>query len=244
MVEKTGFNRLPGFSPYYRMAFLFFILFAIPITIDSQDYRFRHFNSGNGLPQPFIYSISQDSKGYLWIGTGSGLARFNGFEFENFTTLDSLADDFISCAISVGDQMWFGHMNGKLTHYNGKEFKPVNLPGNIQSPVTGMTKDHEGTLWISTYSDGVLKLKNETTIELYPFEEQLPVKCIGHIKSNELLLGTSNGLLHCRIINNKTVVDPIPDIPGSRISSIKKAANNGFLVATEEDGIFQVIRGS
>lgn len=242
MAEKEISHSFLDFIRKIRRAFLILTFSLIIIHGYAQDYQFRHFNSNDGLPQPFIYSISQDSKGYLWVGTGSGLARFNGFEFENFTTLDSLAGDFISCSLNVGDQMWFGHTNGRLTRYDGKKFNPVNVPD--QSPITGMVKDVNDNLWVSTYSDGLLKVETTTnSVFHYTFQDKFLIRCLGIINSSELLLGTANGLLHCHIRNNKAEVSIITDVPAVKISSIKKTATSYFLVATEEDGIYQIIPG-
>lgn len=38
----------------------------------------------DGLPQSFIQKIYQDSKGYLWVATQDGIAKFNGHEFKSF----------------------------------------------------------------------------------------------------------------------------------------------------------------
>src|SRR4029450_5388652 len=34
-----------------------------------------------GLPSGNVLSIAQDREGYLWLGTNSGLVRFDGFQF-------------------------------------------------------------------------------------------------------------------------------------------------------------------
>lgn len=49
----------------------------------------------DGLPQPQIFKIYQDSRGYLWICTKGGLRKFDGMDFENYTIKDGLEDDFI-----------------------------------------------------------------------------------------------------------------------------------------------------
>ncbi len=41
-------------------------------------------NSDNGLSQNSVYAIFKDSKGFLWIGTGDGLNRYDGKEFVAF----------------------------------------------------------------------------------------------------------------------------------------------------------------
>ena len=47
----------------------------------SQNFRFLNFSVEQGLCDNFIYNIIQDSHGYLWLGTGEGICRFDGFTF-------------------------------------------------------------------------------------------------------------------------------------------------------------------
>jgi len=43
---------------------------------------FNFYSVNDGLSQSTIYSIYQDKQGYIWLGTGDGLCRFNGYEFK------------------------------------------------------------------------------------------------------------------------------------------------------------------
>lgn len=43
-------------------------------------YQFRYINTANGLSNNSVYSILVDSEGYLWVGTQSGLNRYDGYE--------------------------------------------------------------------------------------------------------------------------------------------------------------------
>jgi ligand-binding sensor domain-containing protein len=53
------------------------------------DKAFTHFvmnqwSIHDGLPQISALALAQDRTGYLWVGTQSGLARFDGVRFVNF----------------------------------------------------------------------------------------------------------------------------------------------------------------
>ena len=125
-----------------------------------QDYNFRNFGSYEGLAQSYIYSITQDAHGYLWICTGDGVSRYNGFMFENFGTADSLADNFANQTITDGEWLWFGHMNGGISYFDGKRFHKVIIPETNVSPITDFSKNPDGSTWASTLSDGFLELFN------------------------------------------------------------------------------------
>jgi len=148
---------------YSRLAgrwkdFLLIFFAVISGNVSSQDYTFRNFITDDGLAQPYVYSIVQDDLGYLWVGTGNGLSRYNGIVFETFTTADSLADNFITSGISEGKCAWFGHMNGGLSYFDGKKFRPSGLNLTGSGPVTHFAKDPDGEIWLSTYSDGLMRI--------------------------------------------------------------------------------------
>jgi ligand-binding sensor domain-containing protein/serine phosphatase RsbU (regulator of sigma subunit) len=209
-----------------------------------QDYNFRNFNSAEGLAHSYVYSINQDSRGYLWIGTGNGLSRYNGFVFENYTTTDSLADNFISCSISDGEYMWFGHMNGSLSFFDGGKLHSVKMPQPDLSPITHFAKSPDGQIWASTYSDGILKLDRKIGVtKRNLFKDQVFIISFDFLNDNELLVGTNTGLLHSRLKESGEIeiIRTFTEIPESKVMCIQKMRNkSGFYIATENDGIFQI----
>jgi ligand-binding sensor domain-containing protein/serine phosphatase RsbU (regulator of sigma subunit) len=227
-----------------RKTILLFFLSILTNQTFPQNYNFRNFNSEEGLTQSFIYSINQDSRGYLWVGTGNGLFRYNGFIFENYTTSDSLADNFISCSISDGECLWFGHNNGRLTYYNGKKFLPVAITIPNLSAITHLAKSPEGQIWASSYSDGLLKLGKDTSlIKYYRFNNQTFIITFDFLDNGELLVGTNTGLLYCRLGKSGEIeiIRSIKEIPESKVTCIQKTRNKtGFYISTENDGIFHL----
>ena len=61
----------------------------------GQRLNLSKYNNASGLPQNYVYSIVQDNNGYIWIATAEGLARYDGVNFRNYFSRDSLADDFV-----------------------------------------------------------------------------------------------------------------------------------------------------
>ncbi|MFP2997352.1 two-component regulator propeller domain-containing protein [Spongiivirga sp. MCCC 1A20706] len=73
---------------------LFFLVFTFSILGLGQQ-RIIHYTTVDGLPHNITYGIFQDSKGYIWIGTDNGLAKYDGREFKTLNTDDGLRSNYI-----------------------------------------------------------------------------------------------------------------------------------------------------
>jgi ligand-binding sensor domain-containing protein len=102
---------------------------AIKIALTEKELTlppYRQFTLRDGLPQMQVISMLQDSRGYIWIGTKSGLACYNGEKFVNFTRKNGLADDYIhGLAEDFIGNIWFSTSLG-LACFDGKEI--MNFP--------------------------------------------------------------------------------------------------------------------
>jgi len=66
----------------HLIKYLVFVLLAVTfVSVKAQQYQFKKFSIEEGLSHPFAYTISEDRDGFIWIGTGEGLCRFDGHTF-------------------------------------------------------------------------------------------------------------------------------------------------------------------
>lgn len=54
----------------------------------SIEYPYKHYTIQDGLVQMQVQCLYQDHKGYLWCGTKTGVSRFDGRTFKNYTSLE------------------------------------------------------------------------------------------------------------------------------------------------------------
>ena len=76
----------------HRMLFILFCLFPIinlqvkagDEALLSPEYSYRRYTTQDGLPQMLTECIYQDSRGFIWVGTMGGFARFDGLSFKPY----------------------------------------------------------------------------------------------------------------------------------------------------------------
>jgi ligand-binding sensor domain-containing protein len=56
------------------------------MVANAQDPRFRveRITTSNGQPLNAVFSLMQDSYGYIWIGNVNGMERFDGYSFHSY----------------------------------------------------------------------------------------------------------------------------------------------------------------
>ena len=78
---------------------LLLLLLVSGLNVQAADYRFRHLTSQDGLPHQQVETMAQDQKGYIWIGTRNGLARYDGYDMKCYYHEEdnphSLSDNFV-----------------------------------------------------------------------------------------------------------------------------------------------------
>jgi ligand-binding sensor domain-containing protein/serine phosphatase RsbU (regulator of sigma subunit) len=222
------------------------ILFFVCITkLDGQAVKFRHFGVEEGICHPSIYTINQDRNGYLWTGTGEGLCRFNGIDFSKPFQGDSVSNSFGACSYrDIEGNLWFGHDDGSLTVWDGKEVERFHEPERINSTINSITGNGEGIIYAASQNNGILviNLKRELVLldSLFP-GELLYSLAIG--SGGELLVGTGNGLYICTTGADGIPGNPVKltSFPLTRVTTITPfKLEDKFLAGTEDMGIIQI----
>lgn len=133
-------GRIRGIILVFALAAVFRLPYAVaqPSTIDIEALgypRVDQFDSGDGLPNPTIVSISATDDGHIWAGTMRGLARFNGLRFVPVALPgDDGHPDVISSVLALDNrQIWVAPLNRGVFLWDGRvwrHFKPgEDFPG-------------------------------------------------------------------------------------------------------------------
>ena len=122
----------------------------------SQVFPFHHYTVDQGLVSNGVNSLLQDSRGYLWIGTGEGISLFDGETFRNFRTTEGLALNIVtSLSESHYSQgtILIGTWGGGISRLSDGKFTTL-FPDSTWSAkiVSDVEEDHRGVLWCVTLS--------------------------------------------------------------------------------------------
>lgn len=113
-----------------------------------------------GLSQSSVNALFQDRDGFLWIGTGGGLNRYDGQRVVPFKrdvrNPKSLSDNIVLALCQDGDGfLWVGTETGGLNRFDplwGTFSRPIAGPGRrlLRTGVTALALDAGGGLWVGT----------------------------------------------------------------------------------------------
>lgn len=101
-----------------RHFLLIISVFTIKIC-SGQQLEESFFLPISGLPTKVVYCITQDSKGFIWVGTDAGVARYDGNTFHLLTMADGLSDNEIfQIKEDRKGRLWFLTYNGRISIYD------------------------------------------------------------------------------------------------------------------------------
>jgi len=175
---------------------------AFSQSLSGSDYILDHWQAEDGLPHSAITSITQSQDGYLWMGTGSGLVRFDGMRFINVfeDKAPHMVDSYVWSIIEdEAGVLWVGTSNG-LGKYEDQRFETFTtekgLPNNF---VRTLLKDESGRLWVGTYGGGICLFnpQSEMCEQIAGHEgvTDLFVNVIVQDRQGIIWVGTDTGLL-------------------------------------------------
>ncbi len=134
--EASMTARVTGGLAARIKAFLTMILAVMMLCLggaklNGQTYPYREYTPDDGLPQTQSTYIMQDSRGYLWIPTRNGLARYDGHSFISYLRKDGLPSNMLQKVIECRNGViWAITLNG-MARFDGKSFTPFPVPDSI-----------------------------------------------------------------------------------------------------------------
>jgi ligand-binding sensor domain-containing protein len=145
------------------VGFLVFVLSANTAFAQPPPLHFEHLTDAHGLSNNRVWAITQDKYGFMWVASGDGLSRFDGYKVDVYRketgNKNSLPGNLVNTLFTdTHGTVWIGTSNG-LAYYDSRSnsFQSFfqdsvdenSLPGNH---ISAIKEDAYGMLWIGTQS--------------------------------------------------------------------------------------------
>ncbi|MBF4472399.1 two-component regulator propeller domain-containing protein [Flavobacterium sp. HJJ] len=228
----------------------------------SQNIKFTHYNDNNGLSHNSVRHIVQDKKGFLWLGTFSGLNRFDGYQFKNYMSSSASANKLYNDDITAleldeeSNNLWIGTRKGltlfKLdtqvfTTFFSKKEDSNSLP---EEEIRSVYVDKFKRVWVGTKTKGVyLFFLKENRFEKIPIKGFEYVKEIFEDRSGNIWIGSYEKGSVAKItmdtkgaivkINDYTLTVPHSNEKNPYVNFIYQDAKSDIFVGTRQ-GLYKL----
>ncbi|RUO73126.1 ligand-binding sensor domain-containing protein [Idiomarina ramblicola] len=204
------------------------------------DYLVRHWETRDGLPHNSVNEIIQDDKGYLWLATWQGPARFNGRRFDIYDNLreTGLPDiGMYTAAYSHCDgSVYVGGSRGGIARFYDGRWKTLQSAPPF---VNHLYTDDNCNLWVSTSELGLLVYKNNQRTAQFTTEHGLNSMFVYEsiVDSQGNLWAATNKGLQVKKAGEASF-QAVATVPNQLITALLELDDGSLLIGTEQ-GLYQ-----
>jgi ligand-binding sensor domain-containing protein/signal transduction histidine kinase len=155
-------------------------VYGLDPSLALTQYIHRIWQVTQGLPQAAIYSIWQTHDGYLWLGTQTGLVRFDGVRFTSFDSpnVPGLKNAWVGNLFEDRqNNLWIGSIDAGLFRLHDGIVKRFSSAEGLPSEsVHCLVPARNGDLWVCT-SQGMARITGDKAVP-YGAAQGLPAGAI------------------------------------------------------------------
>ena len=170
----------------------------MPGYLTAQTLSFKNYTVNSGLANSTVYHINQDSKGFIWLATESGVNRYDGQTFQTFTMDDGLSDnEVLQIQEDSKGRTWFLTLNGKLSYYYNNKFYNSSNDSVLRktfckASFVSFFEDSKHRLWFSTNQREMVMIDGTSVKIFYSATQSFTNSSIAENDQSEILIFNQN----------------------------------------------------
>jgi len=138
---------------------------SVDVTGQKEGFSAVLYDNSNGLPTSEANAITETSEGFIWIGSYSGLIRYDGNTFERMDSTHGIAS-VRSLFVDSKDRLWIGTNDSGIFVKEQGEFKRIDSDENFMSvAVRSFAEDADGYIYAAT-TEGILVIDEKMNFQL------------------------------------------------------------------------------
>lgn len=110
-----------------------------------------------------VHALAQTADGYLWLGTATGLFRFDGIRFRPYKPQSGQTfpqRNVVSLFAEPDGGLWVGYWYGGVSFIKNGTVTNYGTPDGLPSrSVLAFARDRQGVIWIAAGKDGLARLE-------------------------------------------------------------------------------------
>lgn len=145
---------------------------------DPLSGQFTNYHIENGLIDENITAVCNQHDRYLWVGSPTGLLRFDGSEFLYFNIGKGNNSNIVRCLLNDReDNLWVATHSG-LFRYRDNSFSTFEeTPGLGTSFIFQIFRDNRGELWVTSQNSGIYR-ETQNYFKRYSLKDGLSTNMI------------------------------------------------------------------
>jgi ligand-binding sensor domain-containing protein len=216
----------------------------------ARELPLRFFTTADGLGDNRVKRILLDSRGLLWVGTNSGISRFDGSQFQSFGVADGLPFPIINDLLETPEgDLWLASNGGGVIRVRlaaaGPRFESFSVSGAPTSNrVNKFYRAGDGTVWAGT-DGGLFRISSSQERLVFDRvglkraqpDESVQVWTFANDSENTLWVGTRFGLLRL-LPDGRIVSHPLRQgVETDHVFSLLYTPEDGLLWVGHESGL-------
>ncbi len=199
----------------------------------------------DGLMSNLLTSLAVDSSGDLWVGSlQGGLARLEQNRFQCFNFNQGLLNlDVFSLFYDLSGMVYVGAMDG-LYAFSLKTMRFEFFPATSGIPIKAIVRDHQGSLWLAAWSDGLWRINGKTTqrVHLEEAYDEDYIHALYIDRQGSLWIGTdSHGLVQA-IKPDLSILNRADGLPENKVTTLIKASDKCLWIGTPHSGLVRYVK--
>ena len=135
------------------------LVFCTINTSYTQQAAYKAFTVNDGLPSNYIYRCIEDNKGFLWVATDAGIARFDGKRFQVFTTAQGLPDnEVLSVVKEKNGRIWVNCFKQSPAYFDEVKNRFINAK---EDSLLSQVKEGTINMYFIALQNGGMQFLNE-----------------------------------------------------------------------------------
>lgn len=206
-MNSIQFEKINLLKAFFTIAFLYTFMLLCGQSFSTlnpdknlSQYILKSWDTEHGLSSESTNVLMQGSNGYMWIGTYTGLHRFDGNRIEIFGPQNSNlpSRNVLAMTFDTSHVLWLGTLHGVCKYENGDFLIPEQLNEIKDLSIEDIIATKQGDIWISTKSNHIFRLSNNILTEYtYKFNvEKNTVLTIADAPDGKVYIGTDDSRIY------------------------------------------------